>query len=268
MVVHNHLIDKKCGVPVVKALAVCPDLLRYLTSPTQLDLGNPDALLLYNQLILQEFMGLKFSVPKGFLIPTICSRWEFIKFVLEDLEKTPESIIEIGTGASAILAMMLGFLGLKVKATEVNEEAYKCALANIRQNKLSEKIELIKSDGEIVTNLFHNLISVDAVLCNPPQYDERYYQDHYDSPRGFKGEYSELVGGEIGHEFIMSLLSEVDHFSHPPPVYFQLTLPKLQAKLEEDLNKGKFSFSVNKKKIGNRLRLYYKINFVDTTNDT
>jgi methylase of polypeptide subunit release factors len=268
MVVPNRLIDKKCGVPVVKALAMCPDLLRYMISPTQLDLGNPDALLLYNQLILQEFMGLKLSVPKGFLIPTICSRWEFIKFVLKDLEKLPEYILEIGTGASAILAMMLGSLGLKVKATEVNEEAYMGALANIRQNNLSNKIELIKSEGEIVTNLFHNLASVDAVLCNPPQYDERYFQDHYDSPRGFKGEYSELVGGKIGHEFIMRLLSEVNQFSHPPPVYFQLTLPKLQLKLEEDLNREKFSFIVNQQKIGNRLRLYYKIKFEDVANDT
>jgi methylase of polypeptide subunit release factors len=268
MVVTNHLIDKKCGVPVVKALAMCPDLLRYMISPTQLDLGDTEALLLYNQLIFREFIGLEFSVPKGYLIPTICSRWEFIKFVLEDLGKKPENIIEIGTGASAVLAMMVGFLGLNVKATEVNERAYKSALTNIVQNNLSEKIELIKSDGEIVTNIFHDLTSIDAIVCNPPQYDERYYHDHYDSHRGFRGEYSELVGGEIGHEFIMRLLSEVNQFSHPPPVYFQLTLPKLQVKLEEDLTKEKFSFSVNQKKIGNRLRLYYKIDFIDTSSHT
>ena len=266
MVVTTHLIDKKCGVPVVKALDMCPELLRYLKSPNQLDLGNPEALLLYNQLILREFIGLEFSVPKGYLIPTICSRWEFIKFVLEDLGNEPENIIEIGTGASAVLAMMVGFLGLNVKATEVNEGAYKSALANIRQNNLFEKIELIKSAGEIVTNLFHDLTLIDAIVCNPPQYDEQYYHEHCDSPRGFKGEYSELVGGEIGHEFIMRLLSEVNQFSHPPPVYFQLTLPKLQVKLEEDLTKEKFSFSVNQKKIGNRLRLYYKIDSINTIN--
>ena len=265
MVVINHLINKNCGVPVVKALKLCPKLSTFLISPTQLDLGNPEALLIYNQLILREFLGLEFSVPKGYLIPTICSRWEFIKFILEDFAIPPQYLIEIGTGASAILAMMLGFLGLNVKATEVNGEAYKSAMANIKQNKLTEKIELIKSDGEIVNKLFRTLNSIDAIICNPPQYDEKYYYDHYQSPRGFKGEYSELVGGEFGHEFIMSLISEINEFPNPPPIYFQLTLPKLRTKLEEDLKKQKYNFLVIQKKIGTRLRLYYRVNLVNSS---
>jgi methylase of polypeptide subunit release factors len=254
------MIDKKCGLPVVEALKKCPDLTRYLISPNRLDLGNTDALLLYNQLILRELLGLEFSVPKGYLIPTICSRWEFIKFILEASNRTTTSIVEIGTGASAILAMMLGILGKTVIATEINKGAYNSALENIKQNNLSDKIDLIQSEGEIITNLIHDLTSIDAIICNPPQYDEKYYHDHYESPRGFKGEYSDLVGGKIGHEFIMKLLAEVNQFSQPPPVYFQLTLPKLRDKLEEALTKENFVFFVNQKKLGNRLRLYYRIN--------
>ncbi|MCK4848334.1 MAG: tRNA (adenine(22)-N(1))-methyltransferase TrmK [Candidatus Heimdallarchaeota archaeon] len=260
----HPLINKKCGVPVVKALKICPELLNYLISPNRLDLGNTQALLLYNQLVLQELIGLKFSVPKGYLIPTICSRWEFIKFVLDKFKRSPTiSVLEIGTGASAILAMILCRLELTVIATEINEGAYKSALANIKQNNLSEKVVLLKSEGEIITNLIHDLSSVSAIICNPPQYNEKYYQDHHDSPRGFSGEYSELVGGDFGHEFIMKLLAEVNQFSHPPPVFFQLTLPKLQAKLEEDLIKEKYCFSVDQKKIGTRLRLYYRIDFTN-----
>ena len=259
----HPLINKKCGVPVVEALNICPELTTYLISPNRLDLGNTSALLLYNQLVLRELIGLEFSVPKGYLVPTICSRWEFIKFVLETFETPPTSILEIGTGASAILAMMLSRLGLTVIATEINDGAYRSALANLEHNDLFEKVVLLKSEGEIIDNLIYDLSSVDAVICNPPQYDERFYQDHYDSPRGFKGEYSELVGGKIGHEFIMRLLTEINQFSHPPPVFFQLTLPKLQAKLEEDLIKEKYCFSVDQKKIGTRLRLYYRIDFTN-----
>lgn len=261
----HPLIDKKCGVPVVEALNKCPELSTFLISPNRLDLGNTEALLLYNQLVLRELLGLKFSLPKGHLVPTICSRWEFIKFVLGTFKTPPTSILEIGTGASAVLAMMLGSLGMKVIATEVNEGAYKSAMINISQNNFSKTIVLIKSEGEIVTQLIDDLSTIDAVICNPPQYDERFYHDHYDSPRGFQGEYSELVGGKVGHEFIMRLLAEVNQFSHSPPVYFQLTLPKLQAKLEEDLTKEKYNFSASQKKIGNRLRLYYKIEFANSS---
>jgi len=257
----ESLIDKKCGVPVVDALNKCPELSTFLISPNRLDLGNTKALLLYNQLVLQELLGLEFSLPKGYLVPTICSRWEFLKFVLETFKTPPTSILEIGTGASAILAMMLGRLGMTVIATEINEGAYKSALANIEQNNFSEKMVLLKSEGEIITNLIQDLSIFDAVICNPPQYDEKFYHDHYQSTRGFQGEYSELVGGKFGHEFIMKLLAEVNQSSYAPPVYFQLTLPKLQAKLEEDLINEKYCFSVNEKKIGTRLRLYYRIDF-------
>jgi len=260
----DPLNDKKCGVPIVKALKLCPELSTSLISPNRLDLGNTEALLLYNQLVLRELLGLEFSLPKGYLVPTICSRWEFIKFVLETFKTSPTSFLEIGTGASAILAMMLGCLGVTVIATEINEGAYKSAMVNISQNNLSEKVVLFKSEGEIITNLIHDLSTIDAVICNPPQYDEQFYHDHYDSPRGFQGEHSELVGGKVGHEFIMRLLEEVNQFSHSPPVYFQLTLPKLQVKLEEDLTKEKYYFSVSHKKIGNRLRLYYRIDFANS----
>ena len=162
--------------------------------------------------------------------------------------------------------MMLGHLGMNVVATEINNGAYKSAMVNVKQNNLSEKVTLLKSEGEIITNLIPDLSNVEAVICNPPQYDEKFYRDHYDSPRGFQGEYSELVGGNVGHEFIMRLLAEVNQFSHSPPVYFQLTLPKLQAILEEDLTKEKYSFSAYHKRIGNRLRLYYKIDFSDNPN--
>ena len=139
----DPLIDKKCGVPVVEALNKCPELSTFLISPNRLDLGNTDALLLYNQLVLRELLGLEFSLPKGYLVPTICSRWEFIKFVLGTFKTPPTSVLEIGTGASAMLAMMLSRLGMKVIATEINEGAYKSALVNLSQNKNSLFIRII-----------------------------------------------------------------------------------------------------------------------------
>ncbi|PWI48157.1 hypothetical protein CEE45_08305 [Candidatus Heimdallarchaeota archaeon B3_Heim] len=249
--------SKKCGIPVKQALEINPDLAMYMTEKG-LDLGNSKALLLYNKLILKEFMDLEFDLPEGYLIPTICSRWAFLKYILQF---KPLNVLEIGTGASGILSLMLGRLGISVTATEIDEEAIESAGSNFQRNKLQDRITLVKSNSEIIIGLLPQLSEFDLILCNPPQYNEKYYQQHKSSSRGFVGNFSELVGGEKGHEFILALLSEVKKFQAPPPVFFQLTLPKLKPVLEEELNKQKYNFSVTSNRVGTRIRIYYQVKF-------
>lgn len=254
---NRSILTKKCGLTVEKALARSPELSR-ITIDKKLDLGNSEVLKLYNQLIFQDLMNLHFELPEGYLIPTICSRFEFLKYCLES---TPKNVLEIGTGASAILALMMAYLGIQVTATEIDPVAYQSAYKNIKFNNLTEYITLIKSNGEIIEGLNIDTITQDLIICNPPQYDLGYFKAHSTSNRGFIGQFSELVGGEKGYEFILELLNEVNRLIKSPSVCFQLTLPKLQHDLEKELNKKKYTYSSKQIRIGTRIRIYYKVCF-------
>ena len=255
----HPIFSKKCGLQIKKAIELCPELKKHLLMNEKIDLGNPIALLLYNQTILKDLMGLHFTLPEGYLIPTICSRFEFLKFVIE--ESNPKAVLEIGTGASAILALMMGHLGIKVTSTEIDEKAYQSAKNNVENNNLASMINLMKSEGQIIRNLIFDLSIYDLIICNPPQYDQNYYQERYSSNRGFTGKKIELVGGEKGFEFILEILSEVSKYSNRPPVFFQLTLPKLQSILDSKLMEAEYNYSTIDKHIGTRKRIYYKIKF-------
>jgi len=256
------LPTKRCGLPLKEALKQDPTLRKYLIDQERrIDLGNTDALLLYNRLILQDFLSLDFSIPEGFLVPTVCSRWAFLEWVLIDLGSTINiaripTILEIGTGASAILALMLAKIGCNVEATEINSRAYKSAQENINSNKLY--IKLISVNNQIVKGIFHSLSKYDAIITNPPQYDQLYYDSM--ATRGFMGNESELVGGKQGYEFIEGLLEEVNSFNNPPLVYFQLTQIKLHSKLLSIFKKKKYDFIRKTTTIGTRLRYYYRVN--------
>jgi methylase of polypeptide subunit release factors len=253
----EYILTKKCGLTIKRALTMSRELSRYAINE-KLDLGDSKVLKLYNQLILQDLMNLNFELPEDFLIPTICSRYEFLKYCLKS---TPKSVLEIGTGASAILALMMAHLGIQVTATEVDPTAYKSALNNVKLNNLTSFITLVRSNGELIKGLSLDTSSYDLIVCNPPQYDNEYYKDHHESKRGFVGQKSELVGGRIGYEFILKLLEEVDQLSKSPPVFFQLTLPKLSYELEKKLSIGNYLYHTEQVRVGTRIRIYYKVTF-------
>ncbi len=256
------LPTKPCGFPLKEALKRDPTLQKYLINQeSRIDLGNTEALLLYNRLVLQEFLSLDFSIPEGFLVPTVCSRWAFLEWVITDLsnimdrEEIP-TILEIGTGASAILALMLSKIGCKVEATEVNSKAYKSAQKNINSNRLHIKLVIVKN--QIIKGIFHSLSKYNAIITNPPQYDQHYYDSMV--KRGFMGNELELVGGKKGHEFIERLLEEVTSFNNPPVVYFQLTQIKLHSTLLSMFNRKKYDYIWKSNTIGTRSRYYYRVN--------
>ncbi|MHA1226038.1 MAG: RlmF-related methyltransferase [Candidatus Hodarchaeales archaeon] len=259
---NNNLPTKNCGLPIKEALRKYPYLKNYVFNG-KIDLGSPKALLAYNRAILHDFMNLGFDIPEGYLVPTVCSRWYFIKWVHEQTGSN-RRILEVGTGSSAILALMLARLGHIVVATELDEKAYQYACENVEKNHLENKIKVIKSKSDrlIIKELFDTLEDFDAIVTNPPQYDIDYFLKKNDkNGRGFVGTRLELLGGEKGHEFIMQLLAEVKSFENPPEVYFQLTQPQLSIILEEALEKQGFKYKSDRRKVGTRTRLYYKVSY-------
>ncbi|MFX0124440.1 MAG: RlmF-related methyltransferase [Candidatus Hodarchaeota archaeon] len=252
-------LEKPCGLPFKEAIQRCPTLKKYvINGKNRIDLGNSQALLLYNRLVFQDFMSLDFTIPPGYLIPTVCSRWMFVSWIIR--EKAPLKVLEIGTGASAILAMMFVKVGCQVEATEIDEIAYQSAKNNIKKNNLDSHILLRKARLDRILGSYDSLTEFDALVCNPPQYDQNYF--HKQSlNKGFVGQESELVGGKKGYEFIVKLIEETKSFLNPPSVFFQLTVPKLQKIICLYLQNQGYSFLKDHRTIGTRQRYYFRVDY-------
>jgi len=170
----------------------------------------------------------------------------------------PPRLLEIGTGASAILAMMLAKIGCLVEATEIDEIAYNSARNNIKSNNLDNLIKLYKSESQIIIGLFSTIENFDAIICNPPQYDKQYYEQ-ISSLKGFRGQKSELLGGKEGYEFTIDLVKEVKSFPVSSQIYFQITVPKLESVISKRLEEMNCKYSKAKNTLGTRKRFYFSI---------
>ncbi|MBY9002303.1 MAG: RlmF-related methyltransferase [Candidatus Heimdallarchaeota archaeon] len=185
-----------------------PELNSFLISekPPKFDLGNPEVLSLLNRCLFKEVLQLDIDVPEGHLIPALGIRHVYCEIV-NSITQSQDPIVEIGTGASAGLAMILAKkYKRKVIATEINENSVNSANKNIEANNLSEVITVLHSRGEIVENLLPKG-NYSTLLCYPPIYDND--QTKLWKIRGWKGVESEMFGGTIdGMDFTMKLLDE------------------------------------------------------------
>ena len=120
----------------------------------------------------------------------------------------------------------------------------------------------MKTKKGIVSEHYNTLNKFDAIICNPPQYDQKFFSEsQLSTKRGFVGKESELVGGKKGYEFITELLEEVATYDLNSCVYFQLTLPKLLPIISSYLHDKKLEFISEIKNIGTRKRFYFRVNF-------
>ncbi len=203
-----RIIDgsKKC-VPIEIALNKNPTLKHYLMShdPPRLDLGSPIALQEYNKTILNIKTGLQLTLPEGFLIPSVCLRLIFLETIL----KKSLRVLEIGTGASAIMGMIAARkFNCTVVGTETNLNAIEAAKRNIIQNNLSGYIEIIDSKGQILEGLLQSLGVFDLIFSYPPQYSYSDGEMFALQERGFRGVSSDLGWGNKGTEFACRVIRE------------------------------------------------------------
>lgn len=179
------------------AAEISPKLREYQDENGKIDFGNTDALNAYNKAALRVMSGLKLQLPPRNLVPTICLRQAYLTVLIDELLSRGSNILEIGTGASAVISMIASKNhGLNVTATELSDESYQSALNNIEMNKL-ENISLIKSSGGIIKGVISPETSFDAVLCYPPTYPEGDRKEYRRTKplSGFKGTESEMIGG-------------------------------------------------------------------------
>jgi len=196
---------KHLGMKFEKLVHKYPKLEKYLKSrnPLKFDLGDPETLSELNKCLFKELAGLDIELPKGHLIPSYSLRMAYVKTINELLTSKKINfsypIIEIGTGASAAIAM----------ATEINEVSYQIAQKNIVKNKLTELITLVKSEGQVIKEIVPEG-KYSALMCYPPIYPTDLTK--LEKKRGWKGVQSELIAGEREREreldFVIKLLNE------------------------------------------------------------
>jgi len=203
---------KYLGMKFEKLVPKYPKLEKYLISknPLKFDLGDPETLSELNKCLFKELANLDIELPKGHLIPSYSLRMTYVKAINELLtsEKINFSypVIEIGTGASASIAMLFAKkYKRKVVATEINEVSFQLAQRNIVKNKLSSLITLIKSEGQIIKEIVPEG-KYTALMCYPPIYPADLTK--LEKQRGWKGVQSELIAGEGELDFAIKLLNE------------------------------------------------------------
>ncbi len=189
--------------PTRIALQKHPDLSNHLKSinPPRIKKDNPTTLELYNRYIAEDLYDLKINFLPGAIIPTPILRFNFLKYVI----RPNSSLLEIGTGASAIIAMLAAkHFQCQVTATDVDQSYLNWAQTLIKLNGLDSQIKLVTSNGNIIESIFSPEDQFDFILSNPPYYDEILSPC---SPWG--GKSHELISeGKYGEGFILRLIKE------------------------------------------------------------
>ena len=148
----------------------------------QFDWSNNELSLLMDKSILNYYFNIKYyDIHKGFLIPPIPSRINYINLINSIITKLINDIdikniigIDIGTGAN-IIYPILGYSIYKWKfiCTEINKEAFNNAKLILQKNNLENNINIIKQNNK--DNIFISILNRENKyifsMCNPPYYN-------------------------------------------------------------------------------------------------
>ncbi|WP_297436160.1 RlmF-related methyltransferase [Thermococcus sp.] len=194
--------DGKLGLPVREAVELLPELEKYLDERGRLDFSNRNARILYNRAVAKAIFGLDIDYhPRG-LVTTPVSRYIFLKTFL----RGGEGVLEIGTGHTAMMALMAERLfNCDVIATELDEEFFEYAKGNIERNRA--KVKLIKSNGGIIHGVIPEGERFDVIFSAPPYYGR--------PTKGVLTEMEGVGGGEHGEAFSVRLIEEALEYLKP-----------------------------------------------------
>ncbi|PIK50902.1 putative methyltransferase-like protein 16 [Apostichopus japonicus] len=208
-----------------------PDFKSFLTfsdkGKASLDFKDPEALKALTCTLLKEDFDIKLDVPLDHIIPTVPLRLNYIHWLEDLLEGTPNigSIwgIDIGCGTSCIYPL----LGAKMNgwhfwALEVDPLGLQYANENVEVNKLGHQIRVIENTNE---SLFLDLLNSSEyeqpkfhfTMCNPPFFGNLLEAQGFMSSRSCDrpepssvstADEGEMIveGGEV--EFVKKMISE------------------------------------------------------------
>lgn len=163
------------------------------------------------QYILEEveFMGLKFYVNEGVLIPRQDTEI-LVEYILNIMEKEREyTIVELGTGSGCIsLSLAYYFKGkIFIYAVDIEDEALKIAKKNLEKLNLEKKVRILKGDlFKGIENL--NLEEkVDIIVSNPPYIPSKTINSLQEEVKKHEP-IKALDGGEDGLDFYRRIVPE------------------------------------------------------------
>ncbi len=284
------------GLPLHQAVENHPEMRRYVRENKKPHLiRSRDSLLTYNYYIAKDIYDLDIVFePERAIIPTPGLRYRFLEVSLEGLGfkklepytsvwvspkdkeneenedqenrkeekkkdfKQPE-VLEIGTGASAIIALLAAeHFNCKVMATEIDAEYISYAQKNIERNGLSKQITLVKSQGNIIQDLIEEGRKFDLIISNPP-----YYPELPEKESVWGGAKHELLGkGTYGEKFIIRMIREGLHHLKKGGLIAVIIPKKLQKTLiatENFLKNNNVVYDILGLKAGNRIRYVFRV---------
>lgn len=194
--------DGRLGLPVREAVKLFPELKDYLNERGRLDFSNREARILYNRAIAKALFGLEIEYhPRG-LVTTPISRYLFLKTFLKGGEK----VLEIGTGHTAMMALMAErIFECDVTATEVDDEFFEYAKRNVERNLA--KVRIILSNGGIIKGVIPERERFDVIFSAPPYYER--------PTKGVLTEREGVGGGKHGEGFSVRLIREAKEYLRP-----------------------------------------------------
>ena len=190
--------DRSVWVPqalkIEEAIKLEPILKKYLVKKG-IDFKSKEALRLYNLLIAREKYDLDLELPKNALTPTSPLRFAFLKETI----KPKNDVLEIGTGASAIIALLAAkHFNAKVFATEKDPQLYEYARLNVKKNRLEDRVKIIPAEkNNVIKGIIGEDVKFDAILSNPPWYKEKETRG-----KAFSGKTHELSDQTLSFQII------------------------------------------------------------------
>ncbi len=219
------------GLPLKDAILKTPELKNYLLkeNPPKIDLENREALILYNTTITREVLGLELQLQNfSGLIPTPMLRYNFLKH----LQPHNFSVLEIGTGYTAIISMIAAkCFNANCVATELNPSSIEGARHHVEINKLQNQVRILPAaEGKLIDGVVPSGQQFDLIITNPPYYNEIL------SPRViWAGDPRELLNqGDSQTNFCVQFFQEAPRFLKPSGFAAALISGK-QTKILEDI---------------------------------
>lgn len=199
------------------------------------DFFNPEAVKALNKALLKHHYNLDYwEIPKQFLCPPIPGRADYIHYIADLIKDSSfnSSIkgLDLGTGANCIYPLIGNkTYGWQFIASDIDEDAVKCAKEIVSKNRLENTIELRLQENKALKlkGILKPDEVIDFVICNPP-----FHASAEDAKKAsmrklknlkgkdtkklvlnFSGQHNELwcKGGEV--RFIKDLIFESRHFS-------------------------------------------------------
>ncbi|MEP2935458.1 MAG: 23S rRNA (adenine(1618)-N(6))-methyltransferase RlmF [Gilvibacter sp.] len=244
-----------------------------------IDFSDSDAVYNLNKAMLLSDFGLtQYELPKGYLIPPIPGRLEYLlllqEFMAQQFDVATESVLkglDIGSGANGIYCILgAQHFNWNMTGAECDPKAVAIANTNLDHTKgLQNKIDFRHQENK--SNLFKGIIQpgefFDFTVCNPPFYSSKEeatkasykkrrnltQTSHPKDELNFQGQAGELWcnGGEA--LFIKRLIKESLLFKSQVKVFSSLVARSENlSKIKKQLTKANANFEILNMDLGNK----------------